>query len=266
MSESERGCGGARRGWSAGKGRRRRRRGGERELRRSSSLQAHRVSSTACSSSVAVPSSSNGESCSSQARRGRRRPAIEALVTVSSSSFAPSHRRLPLSTRDAHELIPHAPSRRQLDSLGAALAVHLSSPAHLSFPPRLVSSARPAPRTPPAAVHRHAYPHHPPSHPSNQRRPPSPSSAVVPTPAATAPPPRSLALRPRPLGSASDQLNSSPHPLPLDRPRPDDRNMGCGGSKDAQREADYQTAVRERKKEEEKVIARCVSLLTVSLA
>ncbi|BGP41123.1 guanine nucleotide-binding protein subunit alpha [Rhodotorula kratochvilovae] len=32
--------------------------------------------------------------------------------------------------------------------------------------------------------------------------------------------------------------------------------MGCGGSKDAQMEADYQTAVRERQKEEEKVVAR----------
>ncbi|GJN90002.1 hypothetical protein Rhopal_002997-T1 [Rhodotorula paludigena] len=32
--------------------------------------------------------------------------------------------------------------------------------------------------------------------------------------------------------------------------------MGCGGSKDAQMEADYQTAVRERQKEEEKAVAR----------
>jgi hypothetical protein len=32
--------------------------------------------------------------------------------------------------------------------------------------------------------------------------------------------------------------------------------MGCGASKDAQREAEYQTALQERNKEHEKVVAR----------
>jgi hypothetical protein len=40
--------------------------------------------------------------------------------------------------------------------------------------------------------------------------------------------------------------------------------MGCGGSKDAQREADYQAAVKERQREEEKVVARCVPFVCLS--
>lgn len=49
-----------------------------------------------------------------------------------------------------------------------------------------------------------------------------------------------------------------PRLRPTERSRARTRNgkMGCGASKDAQREAEYQTALQERNKEQEKVVAR----------